>query len=474
MRSYDVVVVGSGAGASVAARAVREGHSVALIDHGPLGGTCPNTGCIPSKMLIHPADRICEIRHAARLGIDARIHEVDVPALFARMRAERIRRREITARWIDASEGLDYYPATARFTGDHTLDAGGTGIVGEKIFIATGSRPALPPAEGIETVDVLTNESLLELDRLPESLVIIGGGYVAVEYGHFFSALGSAVTIIQRGDRILTAEDPELSERLRQTLSTRMAIHTGIEAVSMEKDAEGCTVVGRERRTGKEHAFSSERILVAAGRRSNADLLDVARSGVATDGHGFIRTDACLETTRERIWAIGDANGKAMFRHAANEEARIAWHNATGGEKIPMDYSAVPHAVFTYPPLASVGITEPEARANHAVLVGSAPFTDVARGVINADEGGVAKAVVDATSGRILGFHILGPGGPEIIHEMAAYVREGRNVVDVPRMRIHPTIAEIITHALDPVRYRLDSSRATTGGPGTITRKRRA
>jgi mycothione reductase len=457
MPSYDVVVVGSGAGASVAARAVRAGQSVALIDHGPLGGTCPNTGCIPSKMLIHPADRICEIRQAARLGIDARIDRVDIPVLFARMQAERIRRRKITARWIEASERLDYYPATARFTGDHTLDAGGTEISGEKIFIASGSRPALPPVEGIEAVDVLTNESVLELDRLPASLAIIGGGYVAAEYGHLFSALGCAVTIIQRGDRILTAEDPELSERLRQALRTRMTIHTGIEAISMEKNADGCTVVGSERRTGREHAFSSERILIAAGRRSNADLLDVARTGVATDRNGFIRTDVCLETTREDIWAIGDANGKAMFRHAANEEARIAWHNATGGERERMDYSAVPHAVFTYPPLASVGMTEPEARANQRVLVGTAPFTDVARGVITADEGGVAKAVVNAASGRILGFHILGPGGPEIIHEMAIYVREGRSVFDLPRMHIHPTIAEIITHALDAVRYQLDS-----------------
>jgi mycothione reductase len=452
---YDVVVIGSGAGTGVANRALHAGHSVALIDHGPLGGTCPNTGCIPSKMLIHPADRIYEIRLADRLGIRARVEGVDVAALFGRMREERLRRQGITQRWIEAWQTLDYYPVTARFTGDRTLDAGGNRIRGKRIFIATGSRPSLPPVQGIESAGVLTTESVLELDRLPGSLIIIGGGYVAAEYGHFFSAMGTAVTVVQRNDRILPAEDPELSARLRDLLGARMAIHTGVEAVSAETTAEGCRVVGRDRTTGDEHEFLAERILAAAGRRSNADLLAPEKSGIATDTRGFISTNAYLETTRAGVWAIGDANGKAMYRHAANEEARIAWHNATAESKVPMNYRAVPHAVFTYPPVASVGMTEPEARVRHEVLTGVEPFAGIARGVITADPDGMAKAVVEAKTGRILGFHVLGPGGPEIIHEMAEVIRRDGTVFTARGIHVHPTIAEIINHTLDPLRYRI-------------------
>jgi mycothione reductase len=454
MKAYDVVVIGSGSGTYIAARALYEGLSVALIDHGPLGGTCPNTGCIPSKMLISAADRIMEIRESKTFGISAKIENIDIPAIFERMRAERLRRGAITRTWMEENqENLDFYSATGHFIDDYTLVAGRQTLRGEKIFIASGSRPAIPPVSGLSDLPYLTNETVLDLAELPESLIIVGGGSIAAEYGHFFSAMGTEVTILGRNAVFLPREEPEYALLLRSLLEKRVAIITGIEVKNARRTPRGCLLTGIDPASGAVREFAAEAVLIATGRVSNADLLHVGKTGVALDSRGFIAVNEFLETSKEKIWSIGDANGRYMFRPVANQEARIAWHNATHTHKVPMDYRVVPHAVFAYPPLASVGLNEDAARSSHDVVVGRAAYRDVARGVAIGDGDGRAKIIVERNSGTIRGFHIIGPSSFEIIQEVVQVMVKGGTFHDLENLHIHPTLSELLPATIDEIKH---------------------
>jgi mycothione reductase len=446
---YDVAVIGSGAGTYIAGKAAHTGHSVALIDRGPLGGTCPNTGCIPSKMIFYPADVIVRIRDAAKLGIHAEITGIDIASIFGRMRRDRERRNAITREWLTQTENLDFYETEARFVGERTLQAGDATLTADKVFIATGARNAVPPIEGIDAVDYLTNGSVLELSSLPESIIIVGGGYVAIGYAHFFSSFGTETTIIQRNARILPHEEPWITERLTGALSRRIRIHTGIEVASVEAADGGVLVHGRERSSGEEREFRAERVMIATGRRSNADTLDLASARVETDAHGFVATNDFLETSAEGVFAVGDANGKAMFRHAANLEAHLAWHNATHAEKKAMDYRAVPHAVFCDPPVASVGLSEEEARQSYDIKVGRAAYGDVAKGIAMAEDTGMASLIVDAATGQVLGCHIVGPEAPELIQEAVNVIARRGTWQELDTMHIHPSLSEVLHKAVE-------------------------
>jgi len=231
MKDYDVIVIGSGAGAIIVEQALIHDLKVALVDKGPLGGTCLNVGCIPSKILIFPADRIVEIREAAKLGVNAEIKEVDFKAMMERMRRIVQGSQNHIREGIEDVKELDFYGDIGFFVDDYTLEVGGEKIKGQKIFIASGARPLIPPIKGIENVDYLTNESVLELDQKPKSIIIIGGGYIAVEYGHFFEAVGAEVTILQRAPRLVKDEEPEISDLLKKEMEKRMEIYTDTEAL---------------------------------------------------------------------------------------------------------------------------------------------------------------------------------------------------------------------------------------------------
>ncbi|MBU7032624.1 MAG: dihydrolipoyl dehydrogenase, partial [Theionarchaea archaeon] len=411
MKEYDVVVIGSGSGAIIASRALAHNQSVALVDKGPLGGTCLNVGCIPSKMLIYPADVVAGIQEAKKLGISAEITHIDFKTIMERMRKVVTEGQDEMRAGIASTEELDFYETEAFFTGDHTLDVGGKSISGDKIFIVSGARPLIPSIKGIDEVNYITNETVLHLKECPESLLIIGGGYIAAEYGHFFAAMGSHVTILQRGSRLVPNEEPEISDILKKKMESRMEIHTNTEAEEVQKENDLYSVIGKDTTTGQRKEFTVKQIMVAAGRRSNADVLQVQNTGVATDRRGYIKTNDYLETTKENIWALGDAIGKQMFRHVANREADIAWGNSQG-EKRAMDYTPTPHAVFSYPQIASVGLTEAEAKTDHHILVGRARYSDVAKGMAMMETEGFAKAIIDRETWTILGFHIIGPHAP--------------------------------------------------------------
>ena len=451
-RKYDVIVVGSGAGASIVDSALRQNMQVALVDRGPLGGTCLNVGCIPSKMIIFPADRVMEIQEAGKLGIEASIQRVDFAAIMERMRRVVSGDREHIRESIGQTRNLDFYEMEGRFIDGNTLQVGETRIRGNKIFLASGARSLIPPIEGIEEIDYLTNESALELTERPTSMVIIGGGYIGVEFGHFFSAMGTDVTIVGRNGRLVPEEEPEISDLLKGSMSERMPVHTRTEVIEARRDGNGYVVVGRDRHTGEVREFPTEQVLIAAGRKSNADLLQVEKAGIETGPRGYIRANEFLETNVPHIWAFGDAIGKHMFRHTANREAVHAWHNATHGEhghKIPVDYRAIPHAVFSYPQIASVGLTEEQALGEYDILVGEARYLDVAKGIAMMETDGFAKAVIEKESGKILGFHIIGPYAPILIQEVVnAMALEGAVREATAGIHIHPALPELIVSTL--------------------------
>ncbi len=446
-----MVVIGSGAGAEIAQNALSKGLSVALVDRGAIGGTCLNVGCIPTKMLVFPADRIVEIEDTKKLGITAEIKDIDFKAIMDRMQRLVDDDESNMREGLKSIKGLELYESEAHFVSDYTLEVGGVKIRGEKIFIATGARPLVPKIKGLDKVNFLTNESALRLESRPKSMIIIGGGYVATEFAHFFAAMGTDVTILQRGSRLVPGEEAEVSELLKTSMSRRMKIHTGTEAVEVREKDGVLTVVGVDKNTGQSVEFSAEKILVAAGRTSNADLLKVENTGVKTDQRGYIVVNEFLETTKEGIWAIGDAIGKAMFRHAANEEAEIAWHNSgTGEHKVEMDYSATPHAVFTSPQIASVGLREAEARKSRGeILVGKAMYSEVAKGAAMMEDAAFAKAIVDKESLQILGFHIIGPYAAILLQEVVNAMANKLDIYSIGRaMHIHPALSELIVATL--------------------------
>ena len=444
-KSYDIIVIGSGAGMAIVENAIQAGLRVALVDKGPAGGTCLNVGCIPSKMLVAVADRIMEIREADRFGIRARIESIDFEMVMREMRDAVIPDHKEIHKALRSESRIDYYEGAGHFVGLKELAVNDYRIRGEKIFIASGSRPAIPNIEGLDQVAHLTSETLLQLEALPKSIVIIGGGYIAAEYGHFFSAMGTEVTIVQNRDRLLPTEEPEISEILAFDLSKRLTIYTNAAVTSVRKsDGTYHMLVQRKGETA-DQTLAAEQVLVAAGRRSNADLLEVENAGIEMDVNGFIKTDDYLQTTQKGIWAIGDANGRQMFTHTANAEADIVWDNAMNGASEAINYAAVPRAVFTYPPVGAVGATAEQAGKTYEILVGTASYRDVAKGMAIREDRGLAKVVLEKESFKLLGFHIIGPHAPILIQEVANAMAIGGQLGALfSGQHIHPALTELI------------------------------
>lgn len=452
MKNYDVIVVGAGdVGLGIAFKAVSEGLKVAIIDKGNVGGTCVNNGCVPSKNLIHTADRIMETGEAAKLGIRTEIINIDFNAVMERMRRAVNGGRNSIRKAIGDTDKLDFINRECHFIDEHTLEAGVGKIRGKKIFIASGSRPSIPPIKGLEMIQYVTNESVLELEKRPESMLFIGGGYIGLEYAHFFSALGTRVTIIDRNLTLLPFEEPEISELLKKEMGKRVELHMGVEIseVRNRNTNGGCTMLVKDVGTGKGKKLSAETLMVATGRRSNADILKVEKAGIEKDKANFIKVDEYLRTNKKHIWALGDAIGRAMFTHAGDKEAELAWHNAGHRNKIKMDFESVPHAVFTYPQIASVGLTEQQARKDHKILVGRAMYSDTVMGEAMVERKGFAKAIVEKSTGRILGFHIIGPHAAMLIQEVVNAVINKTDVKYITGcMHIFPALSCLIPEAL--------------------------
>jgi dihydrolipoamide dehydrogenase len=449
VKEYDIVVIGSGCGLSIVAKALERNLRVALVAEKYLGGTCFNVGCVPSKTLIYTADRVLQIGEAEKFGIGASLSSIDFGAIMERTRGNIKRGVEFQREWVEHTGNLDFYEVRARFAGDYLLEtADGRQIKGGKIFIASGASPAIPPIDGLSDVGYLTNETLLALTERPESMVIIGGGYIAVEYGHFFAAMGTKVTIIEMGESLVANEEPEISRLLHERLSSRMSVMLSAALVKVSKNGTLCTLRTRTR-DGMEQELTAEKILVAAGRKSNAPSLTPEATGVELNEAGYVKVDEYLQTTKKNIWAVGDATGRQMFTHAADREVEVAWHNAmseeVGAKRRKMDFSLVPHAIFTHPQIAALGMRESEAKTGRKVLVGRALYSDTVQGDVRMEQEGFAKALVEKKTERILGFHIIGPQAPELIQEVVNAMTKGLGAKAVTEsIHIFPAMSELI------------------------------
>ena len=450
MEKFDVLVIGAGSGMIVAANAVANGLKTALVESGPIGGTCINRGYVPSKMLIYPADVASVIHEAEKLGIRATIDTIDFDGIMKRMHklvAEDVERQ---TRAVEEDPRIRWFKGKGEFVSDYTLKTGEDVVKADKVFIVSGARPDVPPLKGIENVSFLTSDTVLNLEALPKSMVVIGGGYIAAEYGHFFSSLGTKVITIQRSSRILPDEDPEVSQLLTEEMEKRMEIFTDYEAVEIMEKGNIKAVVARSLVSGQVKEFSGDAILIAAGRVPNSDILKPERTGVELDKMGFVRVNEFLETRKKNIFAFGDAIGKQMFKHVANYEAQVAWHNSMHDHKVKVDYSAAPHAVFTHPQVASVGMKEAEAsQSGYNISVGRAFYKDTAQGAAMAETGGFVKVIVEQETGRILGAHIIGPFASMLIQEVINAMASGDGTF-VPIFRglhIHPSMAEVVQNA---------------------------
>jgi len=449
--TFDVLVLGGGSGLTAAHHAAQDGRSVALVDAQPdaLGGTCVNRGCIPSKGLVQAAEVMKTIREASALGIhvDPAGIRIDFPALMATVRARRARDAESVRAWVE--DAFTPFYGCARFVDDRTIEMGdGTRVRGETVFLCSGARPKAPSIPGLENVGYWTNETVFELDEQPERLVILGGGYIGCEFGHFFSALGTRVDVIDRG-RCLLRDDDEVRDLFTRQFGRRVALHLERDATeAVERDGQRGFVLKGD---GGEETILGDGILVATGRRPDTEGLGLEHTGVETDEHGWVRVDEHLRTTHPRVHAYGDVIGQAMFKHTSSYEGELAWRNARG-EDVPVSYRANPHAVFSDPQIGAVGLTERECREQGLrYRKARKDYDSTAKGRIMGSPPGFAKLLVEEDTGRILGFHMVGPQAVDLIHEVVVAMNAGEGTADLVRrsIHVHPTLPELVRSVFD-------------------------
>lgn len=454
MKEYDLISMGTGSAMPVVNAMLRStpGLRAAVIDKDEPGGICLTRGCIPTKILLYPAELVGELLRARSFGLDVDLKSVKFDEVMGRMRALIDDDIAQVRQGLLATPGVDYYPAPAEFVEPYTMRVRGETIRGKTIFLGTGSRPRIPPIAGLDTVGYLTSDSALHLRYLPGRLAVVGGGYIAAELGHFFSRMGSTVTILGRNPQFLPGEEPEVSAVARASLEDHLTIRVNVEVTSAEKSGPGKRLVFVDRSQGREESIEVDEILVAVGRESISDVLHPERAGIKTDDHGWIQVNEFLETSQPNVWALGDATGRFMFKHKANYDAKVVYQNAVLHRRTATDYHAVPHAVFTDPEVASVGLRESEAiglAGRDRLLVGFYRYEDTAKGQAMGLRQFFVKVLVESDSLRILGAHIVGPQASILLQEVVnlLYTPDGSARPIREGMHIHPAMSEVVERA---------------------------
>ena len=442
---YDLIIIGSGS-----ANAIPEYLSdwkIAIVERGTFGGTCLNVGCIASKMFVLPADMAEEANHSHRLGIDVRFHGADWAAIrdrvFGRIDpiAESGRQYRATG-----SDNITLIEGTARFTAPKVLDIEGKRYTADHILIGAGSRPVVPPIPGLVETGFHTSDSIMRLDELPERLGIIGGGYIAVEMGHVFASFGSKVSLFNRSHVLLRAQDAEIAKRFTEVFSQRVDVH--LQHLPSKIERRGDTIAIH----CMGEVIEVDQLLVATGREPNSDLLDVELGGVTCHHHGTIVVDEHMSTVVDGVWAIGDIANEYQLKHVANHEATVAfWNIANPTDLKDVDYKGVPAAVFSNPQVASVGLTEQEARdQGRDFVVGRRDYGGTAFGWALADETSFAKVLVDVPTGLIIGGHIIGPQAASLVQPIIQAIQFGQTAAQLAHEPywIHPALTEVVENAL--------------------------
>jgi pyruvate/2-oxoglutarate dehydrogenase complex dihydrolipoamide dehydrogenase (E3) component len=441
---YDAIVVGSGqAGNPLSFRLADLGSSVALVEEKNLGGTCINVGCTPTKTMVHRAQVAHYARNAARWGVNTSGVKVDLVKIVAQKDEVVLSFRGGQQRRVDERKNLRLYRGHARFVAPHRLQVGDDVLESEKIFINTGGRASIPAIPGLRDVPFLTNETIMQLTEIPEHLLVLGGGYIGLEFGQMFRRYGSNVTVIHQGLQIVPREDPEIAAELQKALEAEgveFILDARTEAVHRR---DGVITLSCKITEGAREVAGSH-LLVATGRTPNTDDLGLDKAGITTNRDGSIKVNSRLETNVPGIWALGDCKGGPAFTHISFNDFQIVYANVVEGKNLSTDNRLVPYCVFTDPQLGGVGMTEKEARGKgHKLKIGRCPMTYVARAIERGETAGLMKIVVDASNDRILGASILASEGGELVQILGAMMLAGQPYTLLKgAVYIHPTLAE--------------------------------
>jgi mycothione reductase len=452
MRHFDLCIIGSGSGNSIPDERFAD-QQIAMVEKGVYGGTCLNVGCIPTKMFVFPAELAGSTGLARRLGVDLRLDGVRLPEIRDRVFGRIDPISEGGQKWRTSNLNVTMFSEQARFVGPRALDTGtGETITADRFVIAAGSRVYLPDLPGIDDVRVHTSDTVMRLDRQPESMVIMGGGYIASEFAHIFSAFGTRVTVVNRSGALLQREDEDVARRFTELIGRRVDLRLRRQVTALEpRDGERVAVhtVDAE---GTAETVEADVLLLAWGRTPNGDLLNLSATGVEVDADGYVVVDEHQQTTAEGIFALGDVSSHYQLKHVANHEARVVQHNLLHPDRLRRsDHRFVPHAVFSDPQVAAVGLTEREARAQGLRYVTAVQdYGSTAYGWAMEDTDHFVKLLADPDTGLLLGAHLLGPQASVLIQPLIQAMSFGLGVADMARGQywIHPAMIEVVENAL--------------------------
>ena len=443
---FDAIVLGAGqAGPPLAVELANAGQKVALVERKDFGGTCVNTGCIPTKTLLANARVAHMARRAGDYGVSTGNIVVDMKKVKARKDEVSGSSRDGVEKMLRETQDCSVYTGHARFVADHAIEIDGQRLEAERIFINVGGRATIPRIDGLESVPYLTNSSMMDIDLLPEHLVIVGGSYVAIEFAQMYRRFGSRVTILQRGPRLVTREDEDVSKAMLDLLvDERIDVRLDVENIAVRSAGPGILIEAATR--GGKSSITASHLLLATGRTPNTDDLGLENTSIKRDDHGYIVVDDTLRTSVDGVWALGDCNGRGAFTHTSYNDYEIIAANLLRGESRRVSDRIVTYAVFTDPPLARVGMTEADIRrANKRALVGTRPMTRVGRANERGETRGFLKVLVDAETKLILGACFLGIEADEAIHCVTDVMYAQKPYTTITHaVHIHPTVSELI------------------------------
>ncbi|HIH42520.1 TPA: dihydrolipoyl dehydrogenase [Candidatus Woesearchaeota archaeon] len=490
MKTYDVIVIGAGSGLLISSQAANAGLNVAVIEEDKFGGTCLLRGCIPSKILIHHADIARTIKNSAEFGIKSKLLSVDFKKIVKEVSDFVDNEAKQIEQGNKNDKNITVYKGRAEFTGKNTVKVvfenknaakkdkeKSEEIYGKKIFICAGTRASVPPIPGLNNARYLTSTEALRLQKQPKVLTIIGGGYIAAELAYFFGELGTKINIVERENIMLKNEDKEISEVFTKIAGKKYNLNLGAQILNVSQKGNKNTdkfIVEIKNAHGKNRKIVSDQLLVATGRVPNTDVLKVQNAGVKANKYGYIEVNQYLETSQKNIWAIGDIAGIYLFKHSANLEAEYAYHNAFSSDKNktkdnkqikkPVNYYPMPHAVFTNPQIAGVGLREQDLtkenvgtnKNNNEIeyVIAKHYFKNTGMGRALHDDDGFVKFIVEKKTGKILGCHIIGAEASTLIHEVLVVMKAGGNVdTIVNTVHIHPALSEVVQRAARKAKY---------------------
>ena len=446
-KKYDAIVIGTGqSGPSMAARLTGEGLKTAVIERKLFGGTCVNVGCIPTKALVASARAAHMARRSDDFGvvIDGSVN-VDMRRVKVRKDAIVRQSSEGVTAWLRNMPHCTVYEGHARFEDSHTVRVNGERLEAGRIFINTGARAFIPAIPGLDEIDYLTNSSMMELDSLPEHLVIVGGSYIGLEFAQMYRRFGSLVTVVEMQDRLIARDDDDVSEAVREVMRGEgIEVRLGARCIAVKKRDRGISIQA-ECDTGAPEVAGSH-LLVAVGRTPNTDALGLEEAGIETDRRGFIVVDDQLRTSVPNVWALGDVNGRGAFTHTSYNDFEIVAANLFDGDDRSVNDRITAYGLYIDPPLGRAGMTEREVRASgRPALMGKMTMARVGRARERSETQGFMKILVDAATERILGAAILGIGGDEVIHSILDTMYADAPYQTIQRaMHVHPTVTELI------------------------------